>query len=95
MWASRSSLERYLRLITSVVIVLSLVAGAVGLVPVFAAARRREVQSFACRDITRPRWILLAHFFNHQTHHRGQVHCMITQCGIKPGDTDLPYLPAT
>jgi uncharacterized damage-inducible protein DinB len=49
----------------------------------------------AQRDITRPRWILLAHFFNHQTHHRGQVHCMITQCGIKPGDTDLPYLPAT
>jgi uncharacterized damage-inducible protein DinB len=49
----------------------------------------------AQRDVTRPRWILLTHFFNHQTHHRGQVHCMITQCGIKPGDTDLPYLPAT
>ena len=24
---------------------------------------------------------LLAHFFNHQTHHRGQVHCMLSQAG--------------
>jgi uncharacterized damage-inducible protein DinB len=33
----------------------------------------------------------LFHFFNHQTHHRGQVHCMLTQCGAKPGATDLPF----
>ena len=32
---------------------------------------------------------LLQHFFNHQTHHRGQVHCMLTQTGAMPGDTDL------
>ena len=25
---------------------------------------------------------LLAHFFNHQTHHRGQVHCMLSQAGV-------------
>jgi uncharacterized damage-inducible protein DinB len=31
--------------------------------------------------------------FNHQTHHRGQVHCMLTQAGSKPGDTDLPLMP--
>ena len=47
----------------------------------------------AQREITRPKWILLTHLFNHQTHHRGQVHCMITQCGIKPGATDLSLLP--
>ncbi len=35
----------------------------------------------------------LAHFFNHQTHHRGQVHCMLTQAGVKPADTDLPMMP--
>jgi len=31
----------------------------------------------------------LAHFFNHQTHHRGQAHAIITACGQKTGDTDL------
>ena len=34
----------------------------------------------------------LDHFFNHQTHHRGQIHCMLTQAGVKPGDTDLPKM---
>jgi len=29
--------------------------------------------------------------FNHQTHHRGQVHCMLTQAGVRPGSTDLPF----
>jgi uncharacterized damage-inducible protein DinB len=31
----------------------------------------------------------LDHFFNHQTHHRGQVHAMLTRLGTKPEDTDL------
>ena len=26
------------------------------------------------REWTRPRWVLVTHMFNHQTHHRGQVH---------------------
>ena len=43
------------------------------------------------RERTKPKALLVAHFFNHQTHHRGQVHCMLTQCGVKPGDTDLPF----
>jgi len=45
------------------------------------------------RDLTRPRWLLITHMFNHQTHHRGQVHCMLTQAGSKPHDTDLPLTP--
>ena len=45
----------------------------------------------AKREITKPKALLVAHYFNHQTHHRGQVHCMLTQCGVKPGDTDLPF----
>lgn len=36
-----------------------------------------------------PTWFLLTHMFNHQTHHRGQVHAMLTQAGAKPDDTDL------
>ena len=31
------------------------------------------------RDITQPLAPALAHFFNHQTHHRGQAHCLLTQ----------------
>ncbi|MGE3917228.1 MAG: DinB family protein, partial [Hyphomicrobiaceae bacterium] len=38
---------------------------------------------------SKERWILFAHFFNHQTHHRGQVHAMLTTAGAKPDDTDL------
>jgi uncharacterized damage-inducible protein DinB len=45
------------------------------------------------RDVTLPRWLLVTHMFNHQTHHRGQVHCMLTQAGGKPFDTDLPFMP--
>jgi uncharacterized damage-inducible protein DinB len=41
-------------------------------------------------QVTKPRWLLVTHMFNHQTHHRGQVHCMLTQAGVKPGTTDLP-----
>lgn len=47
------------------------------------------------REISKPRWLLVAHLFNHQTHHRGQVHCMLTGLGLKPDDTDLPLLPAS
>jgi uncharacterized damage-inducible protein DinB len=43
----------------------------------------------AGRELSRPRWQLVAHFFNHQTHHRGQVHAMLTRLGAKPEDTDL------
>ena len=47
----------------------------------------------AKREMSRPRWVLLTHFFNHQTHHRGQVHCMLTQAGGKPHATDLQAMP--
>jgi uncharacterized damage-inducible protein DinB len=32
---------------------------------------------------------LLMHFFNHQTHHRGQVSTLLSQAGISLGVTDL------
>ncbi len=44
------------------------------------------------REITKPAWLLVTHMFNHQTHHRGQVHCMLTQAGVRPNDTDIPML---
>jgi uncharacterized damage-inducible protein DinB len=47
------------------------------------------------RELSLPKAMLVTHFFNHQTHHRGQVHCMLTHSGAKPGDTDLPFMPPT
>ena len=45
------------------------------------------------REWTRPRWVLVTHMFNHQTHHRGQTHSLLTQAGGKPHDTDLTVMP--
>lgn len=45
------------------------------------------------RDITRPAALCVMHLFNHQTHHRGQVHAMLTAAGARPDDTDLPFMP--
>ncbi|MGK7863005.1 DinB family protein [Falsiroseomonas sp. E2-1-a4] len=44
------------------------------------------------REISRPRWVLVTHLFNHQTHHRGQVHALLTGFGAATGDTDLPFI---
>ena len=40
-----------------------------------------------------PAWRALAHFFNHQAHHRGQVTTLLSQAGVDPGVTDLIALP--
>ncbi len=47
----------------------------------------------AQRDVTEAKWILVTHFFNHQTHHRGQVHGALTEAGAKLEDTDLFLMP--
>ncbi len=47
----------------------------------------------AGRKLSRPKWLLFTHFFNHQTHHRGQVHAMLTSAGARPDDTDIPFMP--
>lgn len=39
-----------------------------------------------------PAWQALTHFFNHQTHHRGQVTTLLTQAGVDVGVTDLVAL---
>ncbi|MBM6447722.1 MULTISPECIES: DinB family protein [Pseudomonas] len=35
---------------------------------------------------------LVMHFFNHQTHHRGQATTLLSQAGVDVGDTDLVAL---
>jgi uncharacterized damage-inducible protein DinB len=44
-------------------------------------------------DVSRPAALIITHFFNHQTHHRGQAHAMLTAAGGAPDDTDLIYMP--
>lgn len=36
-----------------------------------------------------PLWGVVAHVFNHQTHHRGQITTLFMQQGCDPGSTDL------
>jgi len=43
----------------------------------------------AQKEMRQPRMMLVTHFYNHQTHHRGQVHALLTAAGEKTGDTDL------
>jgi uncharacterized damage-inducible protein DinB len=38
-------------------------------------------------------WKIVAHFFNHQTHHRGQLTALLSQARIDYGVTDLFLLP--
>jgi len=45
------------------------------------------------RDISKSLSMCVVHFFNHQTHHRGQVHAMLTGMGRKTMDTDLVFMP--
>lgn len=45
------------------------------------------------QDHTYLLWHLVLHFFNHQTHHRGQVTTLIKQVGYEPGITDLLWVP--
>ena len=48
------------------------------------------------REMKKPRALCAMQIFNHQTHHRGQVHAALTALGESTGDTDLPFvLPDT
>ncbi|MEE9453907.1 MAG: DinB family protein [Paracoccaceae bacterium] len=37
-------------------------------------------------------WGLVVHMFNHQTHHRGQVHAMLTGFDMTPDETDIDFM---
>lgn len=41
------------------------------------------------RNYEHPLWWAVSHFFNHQTHHRGQATALLLQLGRDPGTTDL------
>ncbi len=39
----------------------------------------------AQREVRAPKRLLVTHFFNHQTHHRGQAHALLTAAGQETG----------
>lgn len=63
-------------------------AMAAGLTPAFLEGEIRYVNNEG-RDMTDPATVAVAHFFNHQTHHRGQVHDMLSQTAVPPPSLDM------
>lgn len=47
----------------------------------------------AGRDVSKPMATCVVGFFNHQTHHRGQIHAMLTATGSKAPVSDLAFMP--
>ena len=45
------------------------------------------------RSRTIARWARVAHMFNHQTHHRGQVTALLSQLSLELDSTDIPFMP--
>ena len=70
-----------------------LVRWAASLTPEDIAGEYRWFSGGEGREMAKPMALIVAHVFNHQTHHRGQVHAMLTAAGATPGATDLFVLP--
>ncbi len=47
------------------------------------------------REVEKPLALCVMHFFNHQTHHRGQIHTMLTAAGANAPVSDLFIMPET
>lgn len=45
------------------------------------------------QEVSKPIAMLIVGMFNHQTHHRGQVHAMLTATGSDAPVTDLFFMP--
>ena len=70
-----------------------LVAWTATLTPDWLAEALTYVSKVDGASRTRPHWLLVAHLFNHQAHHRGQVTTLLAQRGLDMGSTDLPFMP--
>lgn len=61
--------------------------------PEFPVATMRYANTKGVRR-EHPMWKGLTHFFNHQSHHRGQATTLLMQAGVDPGVTDLIAMPS-
>ena len=64
------------------------------LTPEWLAGALTYTSKVDAKSRTVARWVLVAHLFNHQTHHRGQVTTLLSQMGLDLGSTDLPFMEA-
>lgn len=71
-----------------------ILAWADALAPVALAGDLAWFSAVAQRQLAMPKALAVVHFFNHQTHHRGQAHALLTAAGQRPGDTDLIFMPS-
>ena len=69
-----------------------LIAWAAGLETAWLAEPLTYTSKIDGRTRTAPRWVLVTHMFNHQTHHRGQVTTLLAQMGLDMGSTDIPFM---
>jgi len=69
----------------------TIIKWATDVAPSFLAGELSWYSGAVKREVRRPVAMLVVHMFNHQTHHRGQVHGMLTAAGATPGDTDIPF----
>ncbi len=69
-----------------------LLAWAASLTPQWLAEPLTYRSKIDGRFRTAPKWALVTHMFNHQTHHRGQVTTLLTQMGLDMGSTDIPFM---
>lgn len=70
-----------------------LLAWATSLTPEWLAESLTYTSKIDGKVRTVPRWIMVTHMFNHQTHHRGQVTTLLSQMGVDIGSTDIPFMP--
>jgi uncharacterized damage-inducible protein DinB len=61
----------------------------VGTLDTDALTRPFRYRGTSGHEFEHPLWWAVSHFFNHQTHHRGQVTTLLTQLGRDPGVTDM------
>ena len=59
--------------------------------PSLNSTLRYETLSEPVRAMATPMRVVLGHFFNHQTHHRGQAHALLSQTAVAPPPLDLLY----
>jgi uncharacterized damage-inducible protein DinB len=60
-----------------------------GEVPVAFPQWTMRYSNFSGVRRAHPAWQALSHWFNHQTHHRGQVTTLLMQAGVDVGVTDM------
>lgn len=80
LWAGRQALDA------------DIVAWGERIAPADLEGELRWFSGAAGREMSKPRALCVMQIFNHQTHHRGQVHAALTALGEATGDTDLPFV---